>query len=225
MEQNRCCPQQYTRNEIGIKNESIVYISGANFFKIRPELIQSWATIIASVPKSVLILYPFGPAWSDNYPKESLLELCWHTLKMNGVEEDRLIVFDTLPGREEILGILKLCDVYLDAFPYNGATSLIDPLLLGIPPVVVEGEHLRFRQGSAVLKEMGLSELVTEKEAAYIELAVRLGLDRDFRQALAKKILDCMRAKPAFLNPRLFAKKMTAAFKQMMSNVHMSMDG
>ncbi|MBC6472403.1 MAG: hypothetical protein GDA48_05980 [Hormoscilla sp. GM102CHS1] len=50
-----------SRESLGIGENTIVYISGANIYKILPEVEAAWVKIIANVPNSVLLLYPFNP--------------------------------------------------------------------------------------------------------------------------------------------------------------------
>jgi predicted O-linked N-acetylglucosamine transferase (SPINDLY family) len=200
---------------IGSPNASTVYVSGANYYKLIPELMHTWAKILAADAGSTLMLYPFGPAWSFSYPKQLLLDQLHAVFKAYAVSPERLILFDTLPSREEILKILQMADIYLDALPYNGATSLLDPLKTGLPPVVVEGDQLRFCQGAAILKELDLEELIARDEAEYIRLALRLAGDRKWRDALITKINQRMNSVPPFLNPRRYSNQMAAAFKQM----------
>ena len=119
-----------------------------------------------------------------------------------------------------VLNILQLADIYLDAIPYNGATSLLDPLQIGLPPVVVEGNQLRFSQGAAILKEIGLTELITPGEQEYLDLAIRLGQNPNLRDVLKEKILNRMDAGPPFLDPESCSEKYAAAFKQMTRPTH-----
>jgi predicted O-linked N-acetylglucosamine transferase (SPINDLY family) len=207
-----------SRSELGIGGGSPVFISGANYFKIIPELRHTWAKILAQVPDSVLLLYPFGPAWSPTYPQRRLLEGISRVFEQYGVRSERLILMDTLKGRGDILALNRIADVYLDAVPYNGATSLLDPLQEGVPPVVLDGRELRFAQGAAILRELGVPELVARDEDDYIRLAIRVATDAAAREATRRAIRERMGRTPAFLNPRLYSERVTAAFKTLFPN-------
>jgi predicted O-linked N-acetylglucosamine transferase (SPINDLY family) len=201
-----------SRQTLRIPGSSTVFISGANYFKIIPELRHTWAKVLAKVPGSVLMLYPFGPAWSHQYPKQRFLESLTHVFNQYGIHSERLIVMDTLKQREEILDLNRIADIYLDAVPYNGATSLLDPLKEGVPSIVVDGRELRFSQGAAILRELGVPELITYDEDGYIRLAVQLALDADMRAAIRRRIRERMDAVPDFLNPALYARRVAQAF-------------
>lgn len=56
-----------SRESLSIDESAIVYVSGADFHRITPEVEASWAKIIAGVSNSKLILYPFNPSRSSSY--------------------------------------------------------------------------------------------------------------------------------------------------------------
>ena len=209
----------YSRQDFGIPESSTVFISGANYFKIIPELRHTWAKILAQVPGSVLLLYPFGPAWSQHYPQQQLLDGITRVFDQYGIPSERLIVMDTLKGRGDILALNRIADIYLDALPYNGATSLLDPLQEAVPPVVVDGRELRFAQGAAILRELGAPELIAGDEEGYIRLAMRLATDCGMREATRRLIREQMGRTPPFLNPRLYATRVSRAFRSLFPDV------
>ena len=206
-----------SRRDLNISPRETVYISGANWFKITPGLCRTWARILQGVPDSVLVLYPFGPAWSADYPKTAFVSELTHTLQTHGVAGERLVVLDTLKGREQVLALNQIADIYLDAIPYSGATSLLDPLSAGLPPIVVEGAELRFAQGAVLMRELGIPELVARNEDEYLRLAVRVGTDACLRDRLRSLVRDRMNAGPNFLNPRLFGRRLSRALLNLCS--------
>ncbi len=201
-------------DNIGIPDRSKVFVSGSNFVKIVPELRHLWTKLLVKVPESVLVLYPFGPAWQKSYPKTVWVDNFRELFSRHNIKSERLIVLEPLASRGDIKELLRHADVYLDAIPYSGATSLLDPLEVGIPPVVMEGAGLRFCQGAAILKELGVHELVVRSEDEYLELAGRLAMDRELRMTLREKILNNMRNTPPFLDPVSYAEKTSAALKK-----------
>lgn len=198
---------QPSRNSMGIPEEAIIYVSGANFYKLTPDVRETWVKIIAEVPGSLLVLYPFNPYWSRSYQAVLLFTQMQALFAKYGIDNKRLIILKPFPQRSDIKEVLKLCDIYLDAYPYGGATSIIDPLQVGLPPVVVHGDYLRFRQASALLRELGVPELITTDEAGYRELAVSLGRSRELRQMRRSRIVEKMRDNPPFLDSRLYSEQ------------------
>ncbi|HLO47165.1 MAG TPA: glycosyltransferase [Kamptonema sp.] len=203
------------RNSIGISEQTTVFISGANFYKILPELRETWAKILAAVPNSMLILYPFGPAWTRSYPATPFVNNIYAVLAKYGVDSNRLQIVKQLPSRGDVKEFLQLADVYLDSYPYAGATSLIDPLQVGLPTVVMEGNALRFRQGAAMLREIEMPELIANSEESYIKLAVSLGNNSQMRQLHRQKIQQKMQSNPRCLDSRTYSISIGKLFQEL----------
>lgn len=201
------------RSDLGIRPGETVFVSGSNYFKLTPQVREAWSRILAAVPDSLLLLYPFGPAWLEVYPQELFVESMLEHFDRQGVARDRLVVVGAMKNVQEIRSLLRCGDIYLDAFPYSGATSLQDPLDVGLPLVVVEGRELRFRQGAALLREAGLDQLVASDPESYRKLAIRLGTDPAFRAEAAAEVKRVMAATPPFRDSRAYAEKVAGAFE------------
>jgi predicted O-linked N-acetylglucosamine transferase (SPINDLY family) len=203
-----------SRENLGIPRSAPIFISGANFFKIIPELRETWAGILAAVPGSHLVLYPFGPAWSASYAVQefalSFQEIC----RQAGVSFSRVKLLKPMASPCDLHAVLKLADVYLDSFPYSGATSLLDPLEVGLPPVAKSGGVLRFSQAAALLHELGLPELVADGKDSYVHLAVLLAGDKALRKSLSERIAERMRKTPPFLDARAHSSRMGDLFEE-----------
>ena len=105
----------------------------------------------------------------------------------------------------------------MDTFPFSGSISVIDPLELGIPPVVWEGKTHRSRMAAALLRELAIPELITQDEASYIQTCVRLGTDSAFRQEIRQRVLAAMAKKPRFINPVAYGKQLGDLLEHLVS--------
>ncbi|MEH2081151.1 MAG: glycosyltransferase [Nostoc sp.] len=200
---------------LGINTNAVVYISGANFYKIIPEQEAAWAKIIANVPNSVLLLYPFNPNWSSSYPSVAFQRRIAATFAQHGVSQDRLILLDCAPNRADVKERLKLSDIYLDSYPYSGMTSLIDPLEVGLPTVVMETETSRSRKGASLLRELQIPDLITNSEEAYIKLAIALGTNHELCQQVGKQIQQKMQQNPTFLDSNYYSSQIGKVFEEL----------
>ncbi len=205
-----------TRQSCKIPNDAVVFASGANFFKIIPELIDLWKKILAATPNSILLLYPFGQAWMSNYIQMPFLDQINSAFAQSGNQSRRVIVMKTLPNRATVKEVLKLADVYLDSIRHAGGHSLIDPLEVGLPAVTVEGEFLRNRHGAAILRAIQADDLVAKDEADYISRAIELGNDATLRQRWRDHITRAMTANPSFLDSRAFGAQMTDLYSRLL---------
>lgn len=204
-----------TRNSIGVSEESVVFISSANLYKLVPELRETWAKIMAAVPNSVLFLMPFGPSWTNHYPGGAFVNNMKAVFAKYGVDSKRLRVLKSFPNRADVKEVLKLADVYLDSYPYAGTTSLVDPLEVGLPTVVRDGDTLRSRMGAAVVRSLSMPDLITNSEASYIQLAVTLGTNPQLRQRYRQEIQQKMQANPACFDSVAYSGAIAQLFQQL----------
>jgi predicted O-linked N-acetylglucosamine transferase (SPINDLY family)/GT2 family glycosyltransferase len=208
------------REILDISEDAVIFTSGANFFKITAELIHTWAKIIAEVPNSVLMLLPFGPNWSSNYPKESLKKRLGLVFNKYGISLDRLILLDPkpIPNREDIKEFFKVADVYLDSYPFAGTTSLIEPLQVNLPVIARKGNSFRSAMGAAMIQSLDIPGLVADSEESYIQLAIELGNNPELRQQKRNEIELKMRNNPSFLDSRGYSAKIGDLFRKLFDN-------
>ena len=76
----------------------------------------------------------------------------------------------------------------LEPFPFGGCNTIVDSLHLRQPIVVCQGKRWYSRVGSAILKEAGLSELVTQNSQQYIDKIVQLVEDPDYLAGLRRRL-------------------------------------
>ncbi|MGC9524185.1 MAG: glycosyltransferase [Limnospira sp.] len=204
-----------TRQQLGIPDDAIALISSANLYKLIPELRETWVKILAAVPHSVLVLLPFGASWTQQYPEVSFQQQMQALLNRYNIDPKRLKILKALPNRAQVKAVLQLGDIYLDSFPYAGTTSLVDPLEVGLPVVVWEGNTLRSRMGAAMVRSLLPNEPIPASEQAYIDVAVQLATDGGWRQQKSQEIREKMAANPEFLDSRDYATKMGGVFAQL----------
>jgi predicted O-linked N-acetylglucosamine transferase (SPINDLY family)/glycosyltransferase involved in cell wall biosynthesis len=194
---------------LGIPQDAVVYFSGANCFKIIPEMQEAWARILAKVPGSMLLLHPFNPNWASQYPVRRFERNMLAAFARHGVKANRLILSrERLPSRSDVLELIKLSDIYLDSFPFAGVNSAVDPLEVGIPLVACEMQTFRSRMAGSLLRELKIEELIASGEKDYIDLAVKLGLDSAYRTEVSQKIVFAMGQNPRFLDSAAYSENM-----------------
>ncbi len=208
------------RESLGIADDAIIFISGANYFKIIPELIKTWAKIITGVPNSVLVLLPFGPNWSNAYPKKAFLNHLHLMFSRHGVEAERLMVLDPqpVPDRQDVKEYFKIADVYLDSYPFAGTTSLVEPLQVNLPVIARQGTCFRSAMGAAMIQALDVPDLVAHSEESYIQLAIALGIDPELRQQKSAQIKEKMQGNPSFMDSRSYSAKIGSLFQELFSN-------
>lgn len=88
----------------------------------------------------------------------------------------------------QYMALMEEGDITLDSYPYGGYNSLVDSVYLRKPFVSFEGDRFFSRASSQILREMGLSELISVNKDEYIDKVLRLIQDADYREDLRKKL-------------------------------------
>jgi predicted O-linked N-acetylglucosamine transferase (SPINDLY family) len=86
------------------------------------------------------------------------------------------------------LGLNAVCDVMLDTLHWSGGNTSLDAIASGLPIVTHPGALMRGRQSQAMLRILGLDELVAPDRDAYVETAIRLGRDTAFREDVSRRL-------------------------------------
>ena len=200
-----------TRADLKCDSSSVLYFSGANCYKIIPELSETWAKILATVPNSILVLMPFNPNWSSSYSRQPFVDRIEAQLAAQGVGPGRLRVIGCVPTRADVHKVMQLCDVYLDSYPFAGACSFLDAVCVGLPAVAWHGTAARTRHGLSILGAMGLNELAATTEEEYIHKAVEFGTQPDLRKQARASIAAAMQSTPPVLDTRNFGARIGRA--------------
>ena len=202
-----------TRSSWGATDESIVFMSSAPAFTIIPELRETWVKIIAAVPNSILVLYPFRSR-PENYPTVAFYNQIRSLFVESGIDKKRVVVIKALPNRADCIKCLELADIYLDSYPYSGADSLVEPLLAGLPVVARKGQTARSRAAAAVLEELLIPELVANSENSYIEISTALGTNPELRRHYRDRVQQKIAANPKFLDSRAYSERIGKLFER-----------
>lgn len=136
--------------------------------KATPGMLRLWAEILAAVPHSRLMILTATGAEDD----AGLVA----TLTSQGISAHRTIRVGRRP-RSAYLQLYSSIDIALDSFPYNGHTTTLDALWMGVPTVTLSGQTHASRAGGSVLSQVGLEHLIASTPIEYVKVATRLASD------------------------------------------------
>ena len=193
----------FTKNEMGLPQNSFIFCCFNNNFKITPNVFNIWMNILKNVKNSVLWLMIKGDNQTvkNHLKKEALIK---------GIESDRLIFAARMPLSDH-LARLKLADIFIDTMPYNAHTTASDALWVGLPFLTLCGETFASRVGASMLNAIELSELITYTEKEFENLAIELANNPKKLEQIKKKLDNNKVSKPLF-NTKLFTKNIEKAY-------------
>ncbi len=202
---NPRCPEVVARAPFE-ENGYVTFGCFNRFTKVSDETLRTWAEILERVPDARLFLE------IANVDATEIRTEVEARLAANGLPLDRVILEPRAPKNRYVL--YNRIDAALDPFPYNGGTSSLDTLYMGVPFVALEGTHYVARMGHSILANAGLPELSAPSREAYVDLAARIGTDRDWLRSLRADLRGRMQRSIHMDNDRL-AADVGAAFRGM----------
>ena len=130
-----------------------------------------------------------------------------------GVEPERLELRGFSPLRE-MLAEYSAIDVALDPLGYNGGTTSLLALWMGVPIVTRPGRTMASRQTWSLLERVGWRETVVATDEEYVELAVGLSRRVDALRAWRGMLRERLRASTLVDAPR-FARSWEATIRRL----------
>lgn len=180
----------------------ITFGSLNHFRKVNDGVLRLWARVLAAVPRSRLLLLA---------PQGKVRDHVRSIFADGGVEPDRIDFVDRC-GRLEYLRRYCDIDIGLDVFPYNGHTTSLDALWMGVPIVTLVGETLVGRAGLSQAMRVGLPELIATTPDEYVRIASALASDLERLAELRRTLRDRMK-QSVFMDGAGFARDLESAYR------------
>ena len=158
--------RRMSRTEFGLPEEAIVFLCNANnaHHKISPALFDAWMTLLSRVAGSVLWISGGCERMQFNLRERA---------SARGFDPDRVQFAPRLPW-DQYLQRMRLADLALDTFYYNGGSSSIAAISAGVPLLTCAGETNASRMGASICAAAGLESLIAHSLDAYVERAAEL---------------------------------------------------
>jgi predicted O-linked N-acetylglucosamine transferase (SPINDLY family) len=134
-------------------------------------------------------------------------------LEQEGVAPSR-VAFVAHQPRRKYLETYHGIDLVLDTFPYNGHTTSLDALWMGVPVVTLVGRTVVGRAGLSQLTNLGLPELAAATPEEFVGIASALAGDLPRLGELRATLRERMRGSPLMDAPR-FARGIEAAYRSL----------
>ena len=167
-------------------NDSFVFCCFNNPNKILPETFHAWMRILSECKNSILWLFEESNTASENLVREG---------SNYGIDSSR-IFFAKKINHAQHLERYKYVNLFLDTFVYNAHTTCSDAISMGVPVLTYQGKSFAARVGASIIKSAGISQLITESQEEYIDLACKIYHDRklyeNFKNNLQLKLSNCV---------------------------------
>jgi protein O-GlcNAc transferase len=174
-----------TRAEFGLRDAAIVYLCCQSPYKYQPQFDILLPQIAQQVTNAQFVFIGRDFALPDSLLHQRLaIAFSLYNLDY----QDFCVLLSQLP-HPEFCRLNQLSDVFLDSLEWSGGNSTMEAIADGLPVVTVPGKFMRGRHSSGILQMLGVTATIADNTATYVEIAVRLGLEPDFRQQIRQKIV------------------------------------
>ncbi len=175
-----------------------------NFCKITPRTIELWSRVLRVKRDARLILLS-DPGSHRQMTRDQFERL--------GVDPNNIEFVDR-QERDDYLRLYHRIDIGLDTFPYNGHTTSLDSLWMGVPVVTLIGETAVGRAGFSQLSNIDLKDLAAANDEQFVKIAVELARDLDRLAGLRASLRQRMEKSP-LMDAKSFARGIESAYLQM----------
>jgi predicted O-linked N-acetylglucosamine transferase (SPINDLY family) len=195
------------REDLNISFDAIVYLSSQAGMKRNPYTIRLQMQILRKVPNSYLLIKGLADqAFIQNLFSQIAQE--------EGVSSDRLRFLPLVANEYMHRANLSIADVVLDTYPYNGATTTLETIWMGIPIVTRVGSTFAARNSYTFLHNAGISDGIAWSDEEYVNWGIRFGRDEPLRHKVAWQMYQSRSSAPLW-NVKRFAHEMENAYQQM----------
>lgn len=186
----------------------VTFGSFNNLTKMSDAVVELWARILHSVPRSRLYLK------TRQLKEEEIREQTRQRFAARGIAPERLLLSGTLGSVADHFSEYNRMDIALDTFPYPGVTTSAEALWMGVPVLSLHGDRFLSLSAKSIAHHVGLPDWVAADRDDYVAKAVAFASDlerlADLRSGLRQQAL----ASPLF-DARRFARNFEEALQGM----------
>jgi predicted O-linked N-acetylglucosamine transferase (SPINDLY family) len=174
-----------------------------NPVKNNANVLAVWNRIFSALPNARLLLLV----------GQGAEEVIGTAFARSGIPRDRLEIVSRVK-RDKYLALFQRIDILLDPFPYNGYTTTLDSLWMGVPVLTLAGDTNVSRAGVSLLSNVGLPEWVAQSQDDYVDRGVRFGNDIGALGKMRRVLREQMIGSP-LMDARNFLQEIETAYRDM----------
>jgi predicted O-linked N-acetylglucosamine transferase (SPINDLY family) len=176
-----------TRQELGLSEEKTLYVCAQSLYKFHPAFDEVLQGILNDDPNGEIVLIN-----AEQTHVVSDLRKRWERT-LGGLQQNIKIINSL--KYDEYLNLMNLADITLDPFPFGGGNTQLESFAFGTPVITKPDDYLKGRITGALYHQMAEWEpevlfCLAATSAEYVEKAVYLGKNPEFRHQLSQKILN-----------------------------------
>jgi predicted O-linked N-acetylglucosamine transferase (SPINDLY family) len=170
---------------LGVRESAVVFLCAQSLYKYMPQFDIVFPRIARQLPDSQFL---FFSSQHSNELTEKFRQRIARAFTAEGVDPAAHVVMLPRGDNSTFQAIARLSDIFLDSIEWSGCNTTLESMVCGLPPITCKGAAMRGRHTYAFLTMMGLEEVIAADVPSYIDLAVRLGRDRAWRNEIRAQV-------------------------------------
>jgi protein O-GlcNAc transferase len=172
-----------TRRDFQLRDDAVVYLCIQYAYKYLPDQDQLLAKIATKVPNAQFVFLT-----ENEFIASDLRRRLQRAFSAVNLSADDFCVLLPAIERFDYWNLCLLGDVFLDSLGWSGGVSTFEAISCGLPVATLPGELMRGRQSYAILTQLGVTGTIARSREEYVEIAARLGLDRQWREDIIRNM-------------------------------------
>ena len=155
--------KDYNMAEIkSVKREKFRYGTFNHSRKLSDESIKLFSKILKNNPSAEFFIKSISFVEGEEQKRIK------NKFKHLGIAESRVITMPWVDGKKNHLELYTEIDVALDPFPYGGATTTCESLIMGVPVITLRGTSMVNNLSASILKYSNCSEWIANDKHEYL---------------------------------------------------------
>ena len=176
-----------SREDFGLRPAATIFWCGQSLFKFLPQFDGVFAEIAARVENCqfVFLQYPDSQNVTEDFKQR--LDRAFYAKGLNHV--DHCVVLPRL-NYAEFIAAIGQCDVVLDSIGWSGFNSTLESREFDLPIVAFQGSLMRGRHSAAILRRMGIPDMIATTIDDYVSIAVNLANNPEKRASMSRRFAE-----------------------------------
>lgn len=183
-----------------------------NVSKISSLTLDAWSAALNAVPESTLYVK------HEQLKHSNSVEFFKKQFYDRGITSDRLVFKASCDTLEHNLAEYNTIDIALDTSPYNGITTTLESLWMGVPVISLMGQTHASRISASILRRVNLSNLATKSIIEFSSQAKKLASSASASTRPRLELRERVRHSPLMQNTQFaheFGNALRAQWKLM----------
>lgn len=181
-----------------------------NLTKVNQKTLSLWLQIHRALPESRLLLK------TPSFAMETAQAVYRNKLQALGFDLNRVELQGPV-GLTDMMAQYEQLDIALDPVPYNGGTTTLQAMWMGVPVLCKQGDYFTSRMSASFMGRAGLGEWVAQTDDDYVRIAVEKAQDRRALLALKQGLRKRHQALPAW-DPKKHTRDFESAIRRIVTS-------